>query len=131
VHPSGERSWAGRCGNPVFQGPKFEICTEVDSCEMQLNPSKNEVFQRNLGPQTLWFRPYGDPTMTPMTPMTRFSSTFDLGCEMEKPSHSSQKPPMKRPDSIRFRKFFQKGIVSLKDLGLTVLVLTNKAVQSR
>jgi hypothetical protein len=128
VHPSGERSWAGRCGNPDLQGPKFETCIEVGSCEMQLNTSKTEVFQRNLGPQTLWFRPYGDPTMTPMT---RFSSTFDLGCEMEKPGHSSQNPPMKRPDSIRFRKFFQKGIVSLKDLGLTVLVLTNNAVQSR
>jgi hypothetical protein len=38
---------------------------------------------------------------------------------------------MKRPDPIRFRKFFQKGVVSLKVLGLTVLVLTNKAVQSR
>jgi hypothetical protein len=92
---------------------------------MQLNPCKNEVSHRNLGLQTLWFRPNGDP------PTTRVGSTFDLGYETGNPSHFSPKPPMKRPDSIRFRKFFQKGIVSLKVLGLTVLVLTNNAVQSR
>jgi hypothetical protein len=31
----------------------------------------------------------------------------------------------------QFQKFYQKGVVSLKAVGLTVPVLTNKAVKSR
>jgi len=31
----------------------------------------------------------------------------------------------------QFQKFHQKGVVSLKAVGLTVVVLTNKAVKSR
>ncbi len=41
------------------------------------------------------------------------------------------KTPMKQPLAESFKTFFQKGIVSLQVLGLTVLVLTNNAVQSR
>ena len=38
---------------------------------------------------------------------------------------------MKQPVPDQFQKFHQKGVVSLKVLGLTVLVLTNNAVKSR
>ena len=41
------------------------------------------------------------------------------------------KTPMKQPVPDQFQKFHQKGVVSLKVLGLTVLVLTNNAVKSR
>jgi hypothetical protein len=54
------------------------------------------------------------------------------GCRSGKFSQSIHcKTPMKQPLADRFETFFQKGIVSLKVLGLTVLVLTNNAVQSR
>jgi hypothetical protein len=38
---------------------------------------------------------------------------------------------MKQPVPIQFQNFYQKGVVSLQVLGLTVLVLTNNAVQNR
>jgi hypothetical protein len=46
-------------------------------------------------------------------------------------SQFTAKTPMKQALAENFETFFQKGIVSLKVLGLTVLVLTNNAVQSR
>ncbi len=102
-----------------------------------LEPQTSPPVPKNLKTSAKpWFRPpfKGENNFTICHPTggshTEKGASLDAGLKTSR-RNSAPKTPMKLAVPDQFQKFYQKGVVSLKVVGLTVVVLTNKAVKSR